>query len=56
MVGRMVLPVVVESASARFFADLRTDLAVIASVDCTRVSVLGSAVCPQYLRDLAYLG
>ncbi len=33
-VGRTVLPVVVESLSACFFADLRTDPAVIASVDC----------------------
>ena len=36
----MVLPVVVESSSAGFFANLRTDSAMIASVDCTRVSML----------------
>ena len=39
-VGRMVLPVFVESSSARFFADLRTDPAVNASLDPTRVSML----------------
>jgi len=32
--------VIVKSWSARFFADLRTDPAVIASVDCTRVSMM----------------
>ena len=34
------MPVIVVSSSARFFADLRTDPAVIALVECTRVSML----------------
>ncbi len=39
-VGRKVLLVVVESLFACFFDDLRTDPAVIASEDCTRMSML----------------
>jgi hypothetical protein len=59
LVGRTVLPIVVESSSACFFANLITDPAVIASVDFTCVSMFSPSsrsftmLCQDRLNKLA---
>ncbi len=50
-VGRTVLPVFVESLSARFFADLRTDPAVIGLVEYSREYVV--AIVKQFYHAIA---